>query len=353
MSRLMDIKSLDLDELNEFILSIDEKKYRGSQIYTWLHQKGANSFLEMTNLSKELITKLTETCSIVKVEQLDCLISKEDGTKKFLFELEDDQVIESVFMSYKYGNSVCISSQVGCKMGCKFCASTIGGLVRNLKPSEMLEQIYAIEKNSGEKINNIVVMGTGEPFDNYDNLMKFIKIINSKEGRNIGQRNITVSTCGIVPRIYDFADENTGVNLAISLHSAGDDIREKLMPIVHQFTYEELMASCQYYTKTTNRRITFEYSLVKGINDSKDDAYLLARKLKGMLCHVNLIPMNKVEGRPFEKSDEDTTKNFKRILESKKITTTIRRALGEEVDAACGQLRRSHAEKNKNNSKLN
>ncbi|PKM96043.1 MAG: 23S rRNA (adenine(2503)-C(2))-methyltransferase RlmN [Firmicutes bacterium HGW-Firmicutes-1] len=346
MSRLIDIKSMDLDELNEFILSIGEKKYRSSQIYTWLHQKGAQSFEEMSNLSKELITKLTDTCNIVNVDQLDCLKSKEDGTKKFLFELDDDQVIESVLMSYKHGNSVCISSQVGCKMGCKFCASTIGGLVRNLKPSEMLEQIYAIEKNAGEKISNIVVMGTGEPFDNYDNLMKFIKIINSKEGRNIGQRSITVSTCGIVPRIYDFADENTGVNLAISLHGADDEVREKLMPIVHQFTYEELMASCQYYTKTTNRRITFEYSLVKGVNDTKDDAYLLTRRLKGMLCHVNLIPMNKVEGKPFEKSDDAAVKNFKRILESKKITTTVRRALGEEVDAACGQLRRSHVEKN-------
>lgn len=342
MNRLVDIKSLDLNELTSLILSMDEKKFRASQIYAWLHQKGITSFHEMTNLSKSLISKLVENCSITQIDQLDCLTSKEDGTMKFLFELEDNQVIESVFMQYKHGNSVCISSQAGCKMGCKFCASTIGGLVRNLKASEMLDQIYAIERFSGETVSNIVIMGTGEPFDNYDNVMKFIKIINSKEGRNIGQRNITVSTCGIVPRIYDFADEGTGVNLAISLHGANDEVREQLMPIVHQYSYEELMASCQYYIKQTNRRITFEYALVKGVNDSKDDAFLLARKLKGLLCHVNLIPINKVEGRAFEKSNEQAIKDFKRILDNKKITTTIRRSLGDEVNAACGQLRRTH-----------
>lgn len=338
----MDIKSMDLEELTAFIASIEEKKFRAEQIYTWLHQKGKTSFDEMTNLSKDLIGKLKENSAIIQIDQLDCLSSKVDGTKKYLFELEDNQVIESVFMQYKHGNSVCISSQAGCKMGCKFCASTIGGLVRNLKPSEMLEQIYAIERYTGEAISNIVIMGTGEPFDNYDNLMKFIKIINSKEGRNIGQRNITVSTCGIVPRIYDFADESLGVNLAISLHGPSDEVREQLMPIVNQYSYEELLASCKYYINKTNRRITFEYALVKGVNDHKDDAYLLARKLKGLLCHVNLIPMNKVEGRVFEKSDESIIKEFKRILDNKKITTTIRRSLGEEVNAACGQLRRTH-----------
>lgn len=342
MNRLTDIKSLDLEELTEILLRMEEKKFRASQIYTWLHQKGKNSFKEMTNLSKELIGKLEENFMITQVEQLDCLHSKSDGTMKFLFELEDDQVIESVFMQYKHGNSVCISSQAGCKMGCKFCASTIGGLIRHLRPSEMLEQIYSIERYTGEKVSNIVVMGTGEPFDNYDNLLKFIKIINSKEGRNIGQRNITVSTCGIVPRIYDFADTGLGVNLAISLHAPNDEVRSQLMPIVNHYSYEELLASCRYYLTKTNRRITFEYALVKGINDHREDAFMLAGQLKGLLCHVNLIPINKVEGKKFEKSDELTTKEFKRILDQKGVTTTIRRSLGDEVNAACGQLRRTH-----------
>lgn len=339
MDKLIDIKSLDLDELIIFLTSIDEKKYRANQIYSWLHQKNITSFKSMTNLSKELIAKLEEKCKIILIEELECKISKEDSTRKFLFKLWDNQIIETVLMSYKHGNSVCISSQAGCKMGCKFCASTLGGLVRNLQTSEMLEQIYAIERNIPEKISNIVIMGTGEPFDNYDNLLKFIKIINSKEGRNIGQRNITVSTCGIVPRIYDFANKNFGVNLAISLHAPSDEVREKIMPISHKYTFDELIKSCKYYTEKTNRRITFEYSLINGINDSKDDAYLLANKLKDMLCHVNLIPINEVEGKTYKKSDKITINNFKRILESKNITTTIRRTLGNDVDAACGQLR--------------
>lgn len=344
MNRI-DIKSMDMEQLSDYVYSIGEQKFRGKQLYGWLHEKGVTNFDEMTNLSKTLIEKLKENCELVALEALDCITSKEDGTKKFLFELHDDQVIESVLMQNKYGNSVCISSQVGCRMACKFCASTVGGLVRNLRPSEMLDQIYAIERESGEKISNIVVMGTGEPFDNYENLLKFIKIINSKEGRNIGQRSITVSTCGIVPRIYDFANECSQVNLAISLHAPGDDVREKIMPISHQYTYEELMESIKYYLNKTNRRITLEYSLIKGINDSKDDAYALSRKLQGMLCHVNLIPMNKVEGRIYEKSSEESIKLFKKILESKGITTTLRRTLGDDVDAACGQLRRKHNEK--------
>lgn len=347
MSRLVDIKSMDIDELSAYLVSIGEQKFRGKQLYSWIHEKGVASFDEMTNLSKGLLDKLKENTDLVVLDALDCINSKEDGTKKFLFELADDQVIESVFMQYKHGNTVCISSQVGCKMACKFCASTLGGLIRNLKPSEMLDQIYGIERSTGEKVSNIVVMGTGEPFDNYDNLLKFIKLINSKEGRNIGQRSITVSTCGIVPRIYDFANECSQVNLAISLHAPSDEIREKLMPISHQYTYEELMESVKYYLNKTNRRITFEYSLIDGLNDSKDDAYELTRKLKGIHCHVNLIPINKVEGRNFEKSTEEHMKLFRKILESKGITTTLRRTLGEDVDAACGQLRRKHSEKNK------
>ncbi|MBC7961005.1 MAG: 23S rRNA (adenine(2503)-C(2))-methyltransferase RlmN [Vallitaleaceae bacterium] len=345
MNRLVDIKSMDLEELSLYLVSIEEQKFRGKQLYSWIHEKGAVTFDEMTNLSKTLIEKLKENCKLTVLDTLDCKVSKEDNTKKFLFELADDQVIESVFMQYKHGNSVCISSQAGCKMGCKFCASTTSGLVRNLTPAEMLDQIYGIERETGEKIGNIVIMGTGEPFDNYENLLKFIKIINSPEGRNIGQRSITVSTCGIVPRIYDFANECSQVNLAISLHAPNDAIREQIMPIARKYTFEELMESVKYYLNKTNRRITFEYGLINGLNDSKDDAYALSRALHGMLCHVNLIPINSIDGKKFEKSSPESTKLFIKILESKKITTTLRRTLGDDVDAACGQLRRKHSEK--------
>ncbi len=342
MNRLPDIKSMDEIELIDFISSIGEKKFRAEQIYGWLHNKLVNSFEEMKNLSNTLKEKLRENAYIPNIEILDIKKSN-DGTEKYLFELEDGQAIETVLMTYKHGNSVCISSQAGCRMGCKFCASGINGLVRNLTPAEMLEQIYAVERASELPVSNIVVMGTGEPFDNYENLIKFIRIINSKNGKNIGQRNITVSTCGIVPKIYDFADLHLGVNLAISLHAPNDEIRQSLMPIVNKYTYEELMGACDYYIKKTNRRITFEYSLIKGVNDSKDDAYILAGKLKGMLCHVNLIPMNKVDEKPYEKSEDKSIKLFKDVLDSKKITTTIRRSLGDDVDAACGQLRKTYS----------
>lgn len=344
MNRLPDIKSMQEEELIDFIVSIGEKKFRAEQIYGWLHNKLVNNFEDMKNLSVTLKNKLADNSYIPNIEILDIKKSN-DGTAKYLFELEDGQVIETVLMSYKHGNSVCISSQAGCRMGCKFCASGINGLVRNLTPAEMLEQIYAVERESDSPISNIVVMGTGEPFDNYDNLIKFINIINSKKGKNIGQRNITISTCGIVPKIYDFADLHLGVNLAISLHAPNDEIRQSIMPIVNKYTYEELMGACKYYILKTNRRITFEYALIKGVNDSKEDAYILAGRLKGMLCHVNLIPMNRVDEKPYEKSEDKAVRLFKDVLDSKKITTTIRRSLGDDVDAACGQLRKTYSSK--------
>jgi 23S rRNA (adenine2503-C2)-methyltransferase len=341
MDNKIDIKSLKINELKELVESLGEKAFRAKQIYEWLHKKQVNTFLEMTNISKNLVDKLDEKCIINEFKIEDCLSSK-DGTKKLLFRLYDNQVIESVFMKYKHGNSVCISSQAGCKMGCKFCASTIGGLKRNLTPSEMLEQIYNIEKYTEEKVSNVVIMGTGEPFDNYDNVMTFLKIITSKEGRNIGQRNITISTCGLVDRIIDFAREKTQINLAISLHAPNDSIRKKIMPIVNKYSYSELINSCKEYIRITNRRITFEYSLINGVNDSKENAKELAKNLKGMLCHVNLIPVNEVKEKSYIRSNEENIHIFKSILENNNINVTIRRSLGKDIDAACGQLRRKY-----------
>lgn len=339
---IIDIKSLTLGELSNFIVTLGEKKFRGKQIFDWLHNKRVTTFDEMTNLSLSLIAKLKGKCIITHFNQVDLLVSKNDATQKFLFELLDHQVIESVLMKYKHGYSVCISSQVGCRMGCNFCASTIGGLIRNLEASEMLEQIYYIERYIKHNISNIVIMGTGEPFDNYNNFIKFVKIINSKEGRNISQRNITVSTCGIVPMIKTFADENMQVNLAISLHAPNDIIRKTMMPIANKYTIEEILDSCRDYIDKTHRRVTFEYSLVKGVNDQEIHAKALADRLQGMLCHVNLIPINSIEGKEYKKSDENTIIKFKKILERKHINATIRRSLGADIDAACGQLRRKY-----------
>lgn len=343
MNALIDIKSLNIEALQEMLVGLGEKKFRGAQIYSWLHQKSALSFDEMTNLPKSLQEKLKTSCELTLLKEVVVQSSAADGTKKFLFELEDGQRIETVFMPYNHGNSLCISSQAGCRMGCKFCASTIGGLVRQLKPSEMLEQIYAVERATGEKISNIVIMGTGEPFDNFDAMVQFLEIINSKEGRNIGQRSITVSTCGLVPEIRRFADMNLQVNLAISLHAPDDETRQKLMPIATRYSMEELLSACRYYLEKTNRRITFEYSMIQGVNDSAAMAAMLGRRLHGMLCHVNLIPVNPVEGREYDKSNSDTIRLFKEKLEKQGINTTIRRSLGTDVDAACGQLRRSHS----------
>ena len=339
----IDVKSMYIDELTEWVKKQGEPQFRAKQLYEWMHKKYAGSTDDMTNIPKKLREKIDNDGFVSIVEETR-QTSKSDGTIKFLFRLGDGQMIESVFMKYNYGNSICISSQAGCRMGCRFCASTIGGLVRNLTASEMLEQVYAAMRITGERISNIVVMGTGEPFDNYDNLIRFIKIISDEAGYNISQRNITVSSCGIVPRIYDLADENLTITFALSLHAPTDIERKELMPIASRYSLAETIDACKAYFDKTGRRITFEYSLVKGKNDSIEHAEKLAGLLHGINCHVNLIPINPVRERDFEQSDNDSVQKFKLALEKKSINGTIRKSMGSDIDAACGQLRRKYAE---------
>ena len=270
--------------------------------------------------------------------------SQIDGTKKYLFRLYDGNLIESVFMRYHHGNSVCISSQVGCKMGCRFCASTLNGCVRNLEPSEMLDQIYRIQSLTGERVSNVVIMGSGEPMDNYDNVVKFLGLINSDKGLNISQRNITVSTCGLVPRIKQLAELKLQITLAISLHAPNDELRKTMMPIAYTYSIEQIMDACRYYLLQTARRISFEYSLVKGVNDSPECARQLIKLVHGMNCHINLIPVNPIKERDYEQSEKNSIHNFKEILEKAGVNVTIRREMGRDIDGACGQLRQNHIE---------
>lgn len=340
-----DIRSLSLAELKQEMESIGEKAFRAKQIYEWLHVKLADSFEEMTNLSKALKEKLEAEYEIPTVQMLERQVSKMDGTNKFLFELQDGHVVESVLMKYKHGNSVCISSQVGCRMGCRFCASTLDGLARNLRPSEMLGQIYQIQKISGERVSNIVVMGTGEPMDNYDNFVKFVRMLSDENGLNISQRNITVSTCGIVPNMKRLAEEKLQITLALSLHGSTQEKRKTLMPIANKYQLEEVLEACDYYFEQTGRRITFEYSLVHGVNDKEEDARELISILKPRNCHLNLIPVNPIKERDFEKPSKKAAENFKNGLERSGINVTIRREMGSDIDGACGQLRRRYVEK--------
>ena len=344
MTEKIDIKSKTIEELKELLTGWGEKPFRAGQIFGWLHEKRVSSWEEMTNLSKSLREKIAEECEWTAIKEIDRLESS-DGTKKFLFELSDGQAIESVLMKYHHGNSVCISSQAGCRMGCKFCASTLGGLIRNLKASEMLEQIYEIERITGETVSNVVVMGTGEPMDNYDNFVRFVRILSAKEGKNISVRNITVSTCGIVEGILRLAEENLPLTLALSLHALNDEIRKQLMPVAYKYKLEEVLKACDTYYEKTSRRITYEYSLVAGINDSAACANELAKQLRGKNCHVNLIPVNPIKERDFKKSRDAAIQNFKNILEKNRINVTIRREMGSDINAACGQLRRSHTTK--------
>ena len=341
---MTDIKSMTLEELQELMVSMGEKKFRATQIYGWLHQRLAVSYDEMANLPKSLKKKL-ESWPVTALETIDVQISKIDGTRKYLFRLSDGNMIESVLMRYRHGNSVCISSQAGCRMGCRFCASTIGGLARNLLPSEMLDQIYRIQSSTGERISNVVVMGSGEPLDNYDNLLRFIHLLTAEGGLHLSQRNLTVSTCGIVPKMYELADEKLQMTLAVSLHASNDEKRQELMPIAKKYSIKELLKACRYYFEKTGRRITFEYSLVAGVNDTKEDALELAGILKGMNCHVNLIPVNPVRERSFVRSGREAVENFKINLEKCGINGTIRREMGSDIDGACGQLRKRYMEK--------
>ena len=337
-----DLRSLTLVELQAEMAEIGEAKFRAKQIFRWMHVKYVSDFSEMTDLSENLRKKLDENYEIGRVRQVKKLVSKEDNTTKYLFELENNYIIESVFMRYSYGNTMCISTQAGCRMGCAFCASTIGGVEKSLSPSEMLAQIYEAEKDTGEKVNGVVLMGSGEPLDNYDNVIKFIKLINSKDGKNMGQRHITLSTCGLINKMYELADEDLQITLAVSLHAPNDGIRNTIMPVSKANPMDKLLEACKYYTDKTKRRITFEYSLIKGVNDSPQNAKELASKLKGMLCHVNLIPINDVKERDYVRSSNETIKTFEEILLSRGIETTVRRKLGSDIDAACGQLRKRY-----------
>ncbi len=337
-----DIKSLTLKQLTEELAKQGEKPFRARQMYEWMHVKLAESFDEMTNLSKAFRENCKENYIYITLNAVEVQTSKQDGTKKFLFELADGNVVESVWMKYKHGNSVCISSQVGCRMGCRFCASTLDGLERNLRPSEMLEQVYAITRLTGERVSNVVVMGTGEPMDNYDNLLCFIRLLTDESGLNISQRNVTVSTCGIVPQMRLLAEEKLQITLALSLHAATDEKRKELMPVANRYSIGELMEACRYYFEKTGRRITFEYSLVGGVNDTKEDAKKLIALAKPLCCHINLIPVNPIKERSYVQSNAERIETFKNILEKNKINVTIRREMGRDIDGACGQLRRKH-----------
>jgi 23S rRNA (adenine2503-C2)-methyltransferase len=331
---------LSIEELEVEFEKIGQQKFRAKQIFQWCH-KGINDIEEMTNLSKDLRQNLKDIFFIGKHKIKQKLVSKIDGTTKYLFELIDGNVIESVLMIYEHGLTVCISSQVGCKMGCKFCASTHVGYERNLTPGEMLDQILTIQADAGKRVGNIVIMGIGEPLDNYDNLIKFLRLVNHPEGLNIGYRHISVSTCGLVPNILRLAEENMHVTLSISLHAPNDEIREKIMPINRKHSIDKILEACKIYTEITKRRITYEYALISGVNDSRENSAELAHRIKGTLCHVNLIPINAIEDVDFKKSDRKQISVFKVILERYGIETTVRRELGSDINAACGQLRRS------------
>lgn len=341
-SQKIDIKSMNLEELTEYFICMGEKAFRAKQVYQWLHQKLATDTDQMTNLPKDLREQIKRQCELDVLKLAECQISKQDGTRKYLFALPDGPLIESVLMKYKFGNSVCISSQAGCRMGCTFCASAIGGLVRNLHASEMLEQVYRIRTDIGERISHVVVMGTGEPLDNYDNLIKFIEIITDEKGLNISQRNITVSTSGIVPRILELAEKKLQITLALSLHAASQETRQKLMPIANKYELSSVMAACEEYFAQTGRRMTYEYSLIRGFNDTKDDAAQLHALLKGKNCHLNLIPVNPVRERSYMQPTAADILAFKNELEKNGINVTIRRELGRDIDGACGQLRKRY-----------
>ena len=342
---MKNIKDYNLEELKKEMIELGEKPFRAEQIFKWIHQEKVKTFEEMTNLSLELRKKLEENYTTCNYKILKKQESK-DGTIKYLFDVLDGNAIETVLMRYHHGNSICVSSQIGCKMGCKFCASTGINFIRSLTSGEIVEQIIAVEQDTGEKISNVVFMGIGEPFDNYDNVVNAIKIINNPKGLNIGARHISVSTSGIVPKIYQLAEENIQCTLSISLHATSNEKRSSMMPVNNAYPIEELMKACKEYIKKTNRRISFEYALAKDNNDNLQDAKELVKLLKGMLCHVNLIPINKIENGKFDKSSNENIMKFRDYLNDHGIVATIRRELGSDIDAACGQLRRKELNRN-------
>ena len=338
---MINILDLNLEELKQWMKDNGESQFRAKQVWDWIYKENWN-FESMNNIPQGTKEKLKNNFFIGIPELIEEYTSKQNNTRKYLFALQDGNLIECVVMKYKHGNSICISTQVGCRMGCKFCASTIGGMIRNLTTGEMLSQIMESQHLIKERISNVVLMGSGEPFDNFENVVKFLDIVNCDNGLNIGQRHITISTCGIVPKIKEFADLNLQTTLAISLHAPSDEIRLKSMPIANKYSIVEVIDACKYYINKTNRRITFEYALVKGLNDSTQDAEKLSLLLKGMLCHVNLIPVNEIEENELKRSSNEDVNEFMKVLERNNILATIRREMGIDINAACGQLRRSY-----------
>jgi len=340
MNNLLDYT---LEELKVWMKENGESAFRGKQILSWIY-KGINEFDNMKNIPKSFISKLKENFTIDLPKIIEVYKSEIDGTEKFLLGFEDGNLIEAVLMRYKHGNSICISTQVGCRMGCKFCASTLEGRVRNLTTGEILAQVLVVQNNINERISNIVLMGSGEPLDNYENVVKFLEIVSAEYGLNVGQRHITLSTCGIVPKIYELADKEFSVTLAISLHAFSDEKRREIMPIANKYSINEILEACKYYINKTNRRITFEYALVKEMNDGKEDAKALGKLLKGMLCHVNLIPVNEIKENTYKRSSKKSIDEFSEMLKTYGIEVTTRREMGSDINAACGQLRRSYME---------
>lgn len=335
-----DIASMNFEELSAEFKEMGLPKFRATQVYDWLHKKCVASFEEMTNISKDLIAKLNDNFVIFSCTIEKKLVSRYDNTVKYLYSLPDGEYLECVVMDYKYGHTICVSTQVGCKMGCAFCASGIGGFKRQLAPSEILSQIYTAQRDLGLRISRIVLMGMGEPLDNFDNVMRFLELVSDEKGLNIGMRHISLSTSGIVPRIYDLLERNLQLTLSVSLHAPNDEIRSKIMPVNKSWNVDELLKACKIYGDKTSRRISFEYAMMKGVNDTPECARELGRKLKGILCHINLIPANEVPEKGHERSSDNDIVKFKEILEKSGHTVTIRRTLGSDINASCGQLRR-------------
>ena len=340
MNNLLDY---NLEELQNWMKENGESAFRAKQVFSWIYNEVLN-FDGMKNIPNNLKEKLKENFYIGIPEIEKVYESSIDGTKKMLLKFKDGNIIESVIMKYKHGNSICISTQVGCRMGCKFCASTIGGRVRNLTAGEILSQVIVGQKVCGDRISNIVLMGSGEPLDNFENVIKFLQLVNADYGLNIGQRHITLSTCGIVPKIIELADMEMSITLAISLHAFSDEKRKEIMPIANKYSISEILDACRYYIEKTGRRITFEYSLVSGINDSKEDAKSLSKILKGILCHVNLIPVNEIKENTLKRPSKKSIDDFEEVLKSNGIEVTVRREMGADINAACGQLRKNYIE---------
>ena len=340
---MTDLKSLTYPQLEELIKQLGQPAYRTGQVFDWLHNKRVTSFDQMTNLPAALRTALAQNCHLNKLTVERKLVSQKDGTIKYLFGLQDGECVESVLMDYHHGHSLCISTQVGCRMGCRFCASTLGGLVRNLTPAEMLDEIYTAQADSGHRIDSVVLMGIGEPLDNFDNVMAFLELLSDPRGLNLSLRHLSLSTCGVVDRIYDLAEKKLGLTLSISLHGSNDAVRSASMPINNKWNIEKLLRACRDYFDATGRRVSFEYALIEGVNDSPAQAKELAALLKGMLCHVNLIPVNPVVERGNRRSSRQAVERFQKTLQSCGVNATVRRELGTDINAACGQLRRTHA----------